>query len=124
MHRSCRLALLQRSTWYAKSEARDQSALRQRIRDIALSRPRFGYLRVLVSSAEAAHYFSSFPMPAWRGGTQPHGILVTIQTPRFDALESPWHANGITAQRSNCGSWLTEPRCCGNVTKEFETAVT
>jgi hypothetical protein len=48
VHRSCRLALLQRSTWYAKSEAWDQSALRQRIRDIALSRPRFGYLRVLV----------------------------------------------------------------------------
>lgn len=48
VHRSCRLALLQRSSWYAKSEARAQSALRQRIRDIALSRPRFGYLRVLV----------------------------------------------------------------------------
>jgi putative transposase len=48
VHRSCRLALLQRSVWYAKSRARDQSALRQRIRDIAMSRPRFGYLRVLV----------------------------------------------------------------------------
>ncbi len=48
VHRSCRLALLQRSVWYAKSTARDQSALRQRIRDIAMSRPRFGYLRVQV----------------------------------------------------------------------------
>ena len=48
VHRSCRLAMLQRSVWYAKSQARDQSALRQRIRDIAMSRPRFGYLRVLV----------------------------------------------------------------------------
>ena len=48
VHRSCRLALLQRSVWYAKSQARDQSALRLRIRDIAMSRPRFGYLRVLV----------------------------------------------------------------------------
>lgn len=48
VHCSCRLALPQRSSWYAKSEARNQSALRQRIRDIALSRPRFGYLRVLV----------------------------------------------------------------------------
>ena len=48
VHRSCRLALLQRSVWYAKSQARDQSALRQRIRDIAMSRPSFGYLRVLV----------------------------------------------------------------------------
>ncbi|MNL01832.1 hypothetical protein D3C87_1223170 [compost metagenome] len=48
VQRACALALLQRSTWYAKSLARDQSALRQRIRDIALSRPRFGYRRVLV----------------------------------------------------------------------------
>ena len=48
VRRSCELALLQRSVWYAKSRARDQSALRQRIRDIAMSRPRFGYLRVLV----------------------------------------------------------------------------
>ncbi|WP_441624649.1 IS3 family transposase [Cupriavidus sp. RAF12] len=48
VQRSCSLALLRRSTWYAKSRARDQSALRQRIRDIALSRPRFGYLRILV----------------------------------------------------------------------------
>jgi len=48
VHRSCRLALLQRSSWYAKSAARDQSVLRQRIRDLAMSRPRFGYRRVLV----------------------------------------------------------------------------
>jgi putative transposase len=48
VRQSCELALLQRSVWYAKSQARDQSALRQRIRDIAMSRPRFGYLRVLV----------------------------------------------------------------------------
>ena len=48
VQRSCGLALLRRSVWYEKSVARDQSALRQRIRDIALSRPRFGYLRVTV----------------------------------------------------------------------------
>ena len=34
--------------WYQKSVARDQSALRLRIREIAMDRPRFGYLRVLV----------------------------------------------------------------------------
>lgn len=38
------LALLLSSVWYAKSQVRDKSALRQRIRDIAMSRPRFGYL--------------------------------------------------------------------------------
>jgi putative transposase len=48
VRRFCRQALLAPSVWYAKSPARDQSALRQRIRDIAMSRPRFGYLRVLV----------------------------------------------------------------------------
>jgi transposase InsO family protein len=44
--RSCRLALLQRATWYYKSTARDRSALRARIRDLAHSRPRFGYQRI------------------------------------------------------------------------------
>ena len=48
VQRSCRLSMLQRSVWYARSQARDQSALRQRIRDIAMNRPRFGYLRVQV----------------------------------------------------------------------------
>ena len=48
VRRSCRLALLRPSVWYQKSEARDQSALRLRIREIAVDRPRFGYLRVLV----------------------------------------------------------------------------
>ena len=48
VQRSCRLSMLRRSVWYARSQARDQSALRQRIRDIAMSRPRFGYLRVQV----------------------------------------------------------------------------
>ena len=35
VRRSCRLALLRPSVWYAKSEARDQSALRLRIREIS-----------------------------------------------------------------------------------------
>lgn len=34
--------------WYAKSQARDQSALRLRIREIAHARPRFGYQRIHV----------------------------------------------------------------------------
>jgi len=48
VRRSCRLALLRPSVWYAKSQARDQSALRLRIREIPMNRPRFGYLRVHV----------------------------------------------------------------------------
>jgi putative transposase len=34
--------------WYAKSQARDQSALRLRIREVAHARPRFGYQRIQV----------------------------------------------------------------------------
>ena len=44
--RSCRLALLRRSTFYYRSQARDQTALRMRIRELAHSRPRFGYERI------------------------------------------------------------------------------
>ena len=36
VRRSCRLALLRPSVWYQKSQARDQSALRLRIREIAM----------------------------------------------------------------------------------------
>jgi len=46
--RACRLALLRRATWYKRHQAKDQTALRRRIRDLANARPRFGYLRIQV----------------------------------------------------------------------------
>lgn len=42
------MALLRPSVWYAKSEARDQSAPRLRIREIAMDCARFGFLCVQV----------------------------------------------------------------------------
>ncbi len=48
VRRACRLAGLSRSGWYRASTARDQSVLRMRIRELALARPRFGYLRIYV----------------------------------------------------------------------------
>jgi putative transposase len=45
-----RLAKLRPSVWYARSWAAYQSALRQRIRDIAMNRPTFGYLGMLLCS--------------------------------------------------------------------------
>ena len=72
VRRSCRLAQLRPSVWYQKSEARDQSALRLRIREIAMDRPRFGYLRVLVMlkregwSARSAPYCNRC---VFRGGS-------------------------------------------------------
>ena len=46
--RACGLAQFSRSGWYKPSTARDQTALRLRIRDLAHARPRFGYLRLWV----------------------------------------------------------------------------
>ena len=46
--RACRLAHFSRAAWYRRSTARDQSALRVRIRDLAHARPRFGYQRIWV----------------------------------------------------------------------------
>jgi putative transposase len=44
--RSCRLTLLRRATFYYRSRAKDQTILRTRIRELAHSRPRFGYERI------------------------------------------------------------------------------
>lgn len=46
--RACRLAQFSRAAWYRASTAKDQSALRLRIREIAHARPRFGYQRIHV----------------------------------------------------------------------------
>ena len=46
--RACRLAQFSRAAWYCRSRAKNQTALRIRIRDLAHCRPRFGYLRIWV----------------------------------------------------------------------------
>ena len=46
--RACRLAGFSRAAWYRKSIARDQSAIRLRIREFAQARPRFGYYRIYI----------------------------------------------------------------------------
>lgn len=44
--RACRLGGISRAGWYRKSTARGQTALRMRIREIAMDRPRFGFQRI------------------------------------------------------------------------------
>jgi len=46
--RACGLAQFGRTNWYRRSKARDQTALRMRIRELAHARPRFGYGRIWV----------------------------------------------------------------------------
>lgn len=46
--KACHLAQLSRSTYSRKSQAKDQTALRRRIREIAAVRPRFGFQRIHV----------------------------------------------------------------------------
>lgn len=46
--RACRLLALQRSTYYRKSSRKDETHVRLRLRELALSRPRYGYRRLHV----------------------------------------------------------------------------
>ena len=46
--RACALGDICPNTWYYTSRARDASALRMRIREIAQARPRFGYVRIWI----------------------------------------------------------------------------
>jgi len=46
--RACELAHFSRAAWYRPRRRGDQAPLRQRIRELALARPRFGYLRIWV----------------------------------------------------------------------------
>ncbi len=48
VRRASKLAQFSRAVWYRPSQARAQTALRNRIREIAAARPRFGYLRIHV----------------------------------------------------------------------------
>jgi len=46
VRRACALSCLRYSGWYYGSQARDSSVLRQRLRELATARPRFGYERL------------------------------------------------------------------------------
>lgn len=46
--RACRLVGIPHSTFYFKGHKRDDSAIRLRLRELALARPRYGYLRLHV----------------------------------------------------------------------------
>jgi putative transposase len=43
VRRSCRLLQMRNSTWQYRSQACDSSAIRQRMRELTIPRPWFGY---------------------------------------------------------------------------------
>ena len=46
IRRACKLVLLHRPMWYYQSQARDEQAIRRRMREIAMTRVRYGLDRV------------------------------------------------------------------------------
>jgi putative transposase len=48
VQRACHLAQFSRTSWYRRSTRDDQMPLRQRIRELAHARPRFGFTRIWV----------------------------------------------------------------------------
>lgn len=46
IRRACKLVLLHRSMWYYQSQARDEQAIRKRMREIAMTRVRYGLDRI------------------------------------------------------------------------------
>lgn len=108
MRLACALALLQRLTWYAKSHARDQSALRPRNRDIAMSRPRFGYRRVLVM----------LQREGWNVGKKRvyrvyslEGQQLRTKVKRRSVLRYFGVSRRCRPRRTSTGAWISFVRC-------------
>ncbi len=78
-----------------------------------------GIIRIC-SPKQVTSLFGNIGLPDWRGDTQPHGIGLTVATPRFNDLPSIWDAAGVRWQASGRGSYLISPEQCGNVIMEFE----
>ena len=95
VRRSCGLALLRPSVWYAKSEAGNQSVLRQRIRDIAMSRPRFGHLRVLLM----------LKREGWQVGKKRVYRLYRLEGPAAAHKGQATQAHCAAARQGRAGHW-------------------
>lgn len=78
-----------------------------------------GVIRI-ASPERVADLFQGVPLPDWRGDSAPHGIVITVATPRFLELERLWTENGVGCVRSSRNTLLIAPENCGNVIMEFE----
>lgn len=74
------------------------------------------------SPARVKELFGDIALPDWNGDSSPHGISITVSTPRFGQLEEIWDAAGVTWKQSPRGTLLISPEHCGNVIMEFEAS--
>lgn len=80
-----------------------------------------GAIRI-ATPAVVQELFGPVALPDWKGDTQPHGIAITVSTPRFGELEALWTANEVVFARSPRGTLVVSPEQCGNVIMEFEAS--
>lgn len=72
------------------------------------------------SSDRVTELFGDIDLPDWKGDKSPHGIAITVQTPRFGELETLWAEADVRWRTSPRGTLLISPEQCGNVIMEFE----
>lgn len=80
-----------------------------------------GFVRIATPEA-VKKLFGKVALPDWNGDTQPHGIAISVATPKFDLLEALWAENGVAFTKSPRNTLLISPEQCGNVIMEFERA--
>jgi hypothetical protein len=78
-----------------------------------------GVIRIC-SPKRVTEHFGDMNLPDWKGDKQPHGISLTVATPKFADLTSIWDSAGVKWKESNHGTYLISPEQCGNVIMEFE----
>ena len=111
---ACRLALLRRSTWYRRSAAADQTPLRMRIRELAMTRPRFGYLRIHVLLRREGWAITTTKQKTIRIRIRQHYItLHLISNLRIHVLLRPEAWRSIASAYIDCTDWKACRCVCG-----------
>jgi hypothetical protein len=76
--------------------------------------------KIRIASPEtAAQLLGDVALPDWHGDSKPHGIAITVATPKLDELEKLWEACNVRFVKTPSGSYVISPEQCGNVIMEF-----
>ena len=96
VQRACGLLLLQRSVFYYRSQAQDRSALKMRIKELAMTRVRFGYRRITVLLRR-----EGWPVGKKRVYRLDRELALQVRTKRRKKLASQKRGKVEPAQRRN-----------------------